>query len=178
MRKIVIAAASTKFLSAVRNMLSQSGLKYDYICSSASEVMSLCPQTDNAVLICGPLKDAPSVYLAKTLPDTWDIILLLSSDQPFPYYVSNVIPLTLPISRKEFCETVISVLGSQAQAFGAKATAVKVRPEEEKELIEKAKRVIMKQRGITESDAHRLLQRYSMNCSITMAESARRFLSD
>lgn len=176
MREIIVSAASQKLMSSLNDVLCLNGMTPARLCKSASEVCALFGEVENAVLVCGPLKDAPSIYLAKNVPDSWDVILLLSSNEPFPYYVSNIVPVTLPINRSEFAQIVLDVLGVQAESYGAKATAKKVRPQREKEIIEKAKQHLMKSRGISESDAHRLLQRYSMNCGITMYEAAKKFL--
>lgn len=176
MREIIVSAASQKLMSTLHKVLLGSGMAPARLCKNASEVFALFSEIEDALLICGPLKDTPSIYLAKSVPDSWDVVLLLSSNEPFPYYVSNIIPVTLPINRSEFTGIVSDALGVQSESYGAKATAVKVRPQQEKELIEKAKLRLMKDRGLCESDAHRFLQRYSMNLGITMYEAAKRFL--
>lgn len=176
MRNIVIAASSKKLTATLEKMLDVSGMSVCASCTSASEVQSLWSDVGDAVLICATLKDLPSIYLSKIMPDSWDMILLLTSEQPFPYYVSNVIPINLPVTRLELAETVQSVAGSMSSTFASKTTAKGARPKEETELIEKAKRKIMTERGFPEGDAHKLLQRYSMNSGITMVEAAKRFL--
>lgn len=176
MRDIVIAASSKKLTATLEKMLDASGLPVCASCTSASEVQSLWADVADAVLICATLKDLPSIYLSKIMPDSWDMILLLTSEQPFPYYVSNVIPINLPVTRLELAETVLGIAGSMSSTFASKTTAKGTRPKEETEVIEKAKKKVMAEREITESDAHKLLQRYSMNSGITMVEAAKRFL--
>ncbi|MCM1363955.1 MAG: ANTAR domain-containing protein [Faecalibacterium sp.] len=178
MRYVIVAAASQKLSGTIEKILSQGHIAVEQFCKSGSEVMAIQSDIDNAVLICGPLKDIPSIYLAKEIPDSWDMILLLSSNQPFPYYVSNITPINLPVNRLEFVETVRSVAEETSQVFAAKTTAKKVRSAEDTEIIESAKRKIMSSRGLSESDAHKLLQRYSMNLGISLVESAGRFVSE
>ncbi|MGN1418747.1 MAG: ANTAR domain-containing protein [Acutalibacteraceae bacterium] len=176
MRNIIIAGSASKLIAVLDKMLCQSDIHYQYVCRSASEILALTNELSDAVLICGPLKDVPSIYLAKNLPDTWDVILLLASNAPFPYYVSNIIPVNLPVNRMELVETILSVAEDASETYGTKSTAKKVRPKEEKEIIENAKRIIMRERQLSESDAHKLLQRYSMNLGITMQQAALRFI--
>ena len=176
MRDIVIAASSKKLTATLEKMLESSGVSACASCTSASEVQSLWSDMEDGVLICATHKDLPSIYLSKIMPDSWDMILLLTSEQPFPYYVSNVIPVNLPVTRLELAETVQSIAGSMSSTFASKTTAKGVRPKEETEIIENAKKKVMAERGITEGDAHKLLQRYSMNSGITMVEAAKRFL--
>lgn len=176
MRKIIIAASSKKLVSTLERMLDASGMPAFAVYTSGSEIQAVWSDIEDAVLICASLRDVPSIYLSKVMPDSWDMILLLTSEQPFPYYVSNVIPVNLPVTRLELIDTVVSVAGSENSTFAAKTTAKGVRPKEETEIIEKAKRKVMTERGISESDAHKLLQRYSMNSGISMVEAAKRFL--
>lgn len=176
MRNIVIAASSKKLTATLEKMLDASGLSACASCTSASEVQALWSDMEDAVLICATLRDLPSIYLSKIMPDRWDMILLLTSEQPFPYYVSNVTPVNLPVTRFELAETVASVAGSMNSTFASKTTAKGARPIEETRLIENAKRKIMQERKIPEGDAHKLLQRYSMNSGISMVEAAKRFL--
>ncbi|MBQ8135856.1 MAG: ANTAR domain-containing protein, partial [Clostridia bacterium] len=42
----------------------------------------------------------------------------------------------------------------------------------EKETVEQAKRLLMKQHGITEPEAHRSMQQYAMNHGVKMADYA------
>lgn len=176
MRDIIIATASSKLMSALCKMLLSFENLHVSSCKSGSEVMAYAAETENAVLLCGPLKDVPSIYLAKTVPDGWDVILLLSSNEPFPYYVSNIVPVTLPISRSELVAIINETVSLQGETYAAKATAKKVRPKNEREIIENAKKSIMNERNISENDAHKFLQHYSMNLGITLVEAAKRFL--
>ncbi|MCM1544233.1 MAG: ANTAR domain-containing protein [Ruminococcus sp.] len=178
MRKVIVAAASSKFSATLEKLLGQGDISVQLFCKSGSEVLSLQNDVDDAVLVCGPLKDIPAIYLARQIPESWDAVLLLDSNQPFPYYVSNITPITLPVNRMEFLETVRSIAEEFAQTFASKTTAKLMRNDEDKEVIERAKRKIMTERGISEGDAHKLLQRYSMNLGISMVASAMRFIGE
>ena len=46
----------------------------------------------------------------------------------------------------------------------------------EKETVNQAKRLLMKQHGITEPEAHRALQQYAMNHGVRMADYAAQIL--
>ena len=46
----------------------------------------------------------------------------------------------------------------------------------EKEAVDQAKRLLMKQHGITEPEAHRALQQYAMNHGVKMADYAAQIL--
>ena len=49
---------------------------------------------------------------------------------------------------------------------------------ESKDVVERAKALLMKQKGLSEPEAHRAMQRYAMNHGIRMAEFARQILEE
>ncbi len=52
------------------------------------------------------------------------------------------------------------------------------RTQEERALVERAKEVLMAQSGMTEEQAHRFLQKRSMNRGARLADTARRVLEE
>ena len=48
---------------------------------------------------------------------------------------------------------------------------------ESKDVVDRAKAVLMKQRGLTEPEAHRSMQQYAMNHGMKMAEFAAQILA-
>jgi response regulator NasT len=47
---------------------------------------------------------------------------------------------------------------------------------ESRELVNRAKEVLMKREGLTEPEAHRMIQQYAMNHGVRMADFARKIL--
>lgn len=178
MRELVITTANLKLLSSLEKILGSYYKIRPIQCKNSIELYNLTSTIDSAIVLLGPLKDKPSIVVARNIPSNWDAILFMTSEDPLPYYVSNIIPVNLPINKHDLFDTIDSLLDSSSESFGTKTTSKKVRSEEDKMIIEKAKIHIMKTRNITESDAHKLLQRYSMNLGITMIDSAKRFLKN
>lgn len=176
MRSIIIARTSAKLISSLEVLFRQIKIPVAAICKSGSEIRAIESSFDDAVLVCGPIKDMPAIYLSKILPSSWDMLLLVSSSQPFPYYVSNVTAINLPINKKEFLEIIQDISNVQTQTFGTKTLSKSTRSSEDKSIIDLAKRKIMAERGMSESDAHKYLQRYSMNIGVSLSEIANRIL--
>ncbi len=176
MRNIIIARTSAKLISSLETLFMQIKIPVSAVCKSGSEIRAIQSNFQDAILVCGPLKDMPAIYVSKILPNEWDMLLLVSSSQPFPYYVSNVTAINLPINKREFLQLIQEVSNTQNQTFATKTTAKSTKSEEDKTIIEEAKRKVMSQRGMSEGDAHKYLQKYSMNIGVSMAEIARRIL--
>lgn len=178
MNEIVIASANAKLLSSLETLIEVAYNQKPVVCKNSVELAAVIRERESAVLLLGPLKDKPSIAVARSMPSEWEVVLFLSSNSPFPYYVSNITPINLPVNKKEILQTVSELMESSSQTFGSKTTSKKQRSDEDKLIIEQAKKAIMSERSLSEGDAHKLLQRYSMNLGITMVESAKRFLKN
>lgn len=178
LRSIIIARTSAKLISSLEVLFRQIKVPIAAICKSGSEIRALESSFDDVVLVCGPLKDMPAIYVSKILPVSWDMLLLVSSSQPFPYYVSNVTAVNMPINKRKFLQMIQDISNVKTQSFGNKTTAKSTRTQEDKSVIDLAKKKIMSQRGMSEGDAHKYLQRYSMNIGVSLSEIANRILEE
>ena len=83
---------------------------------------------------------------------------------------TNVFRLASPFGRAELVSSVRMLL----QLHDMRKPR---RGGDERDLIERAKTLLMEQRGLTEAQAHQTLQRASMNLGLRMTECARRILN-
>ena len=82
----------------------------------------------------------------------------------------GVFKLTAPFGRGELASAVRMLM--QLQTMRAPH-----RSAEEEQLVLHAKRLLMEVNGLTEPQAHRALQRISMNLGLRMSDSARRIIN-
>ena len=83
---------------------------------------------------------------------------------------SGVFKLAAPFGRGELSSAVKMLM--QLQTMRAPHRSV-----EEEQLVLHAKRLLMEVNGLTEPQAHRALQRISMNLGLRMSDSAKRILN-
>jgi response regulator NasT len=87
----------------------------------------------------------------------------------------NLIKLAVPSSRAEFFASLDLAQG--VLAGGAPASRLHIqRSAEEERLICRAKAVLMEVNLMSEAEAHRFLQKYSMDTGLRLAETARLIL--
>ncbi len=169
MKDIIIAYPSKNTALQLRSFLESEGFHVSYVCALGSSVLNIAQELNEGVVICASfLSDMSAGNLGEHLPVGFDIISLSKSGSES--YMGNIINLPLPLHRDEFLQTV-SILVSTRSSFTK-------RDKNEGEIISNAKLILMNSMDITESQAHRYLQRESMNSGKRIADVAREIIND
>lgn len=169
MREIIVASSNTKAAEHIRAILQSGQMFVNNVYASGSEILSYASIRPDAVVVCGRLNDMTSVTLADMLPPDFDIVLLLPSGEPQTAFFSNMITLNMPLNRIEFLNTVRMLAATEKESFIPKL----IRSDEEKEILKSAKDILMERHHISEREAHKLLQRRSMETGMKIIEVAR-----
>lgn len=170
MRSIVIASSSQK-MTAKLNRVLLTVTDDIYYCKSGAQLYSLCDRIGGGVLIVSGFKDISVNDIKNTLSLDWDIVAVLPSGMPAPFYSSNLTVLTAPVSARELLsavEMLMNVTEYKKTAYEAeKADAVK-----------EAKNILMKRKCISEDKAHYLLQKLSMDKGLSMKKIAEQIIAE
>ncbi len=180
MRSVLLAFQSDQALAVMKNALAQCGYSIPAECKSGSEVVRTVGRMGGRVpiVVCGfRLGDMTAKDLYEMLPPGTNMVVLLSQAQGALRYEfpSEVLTLNLPVSRSDLLQTLDNIASISEEEFipGERVH----RTEDEKRIIEEAKSLLMDRHLMTESQAHRYLQRQSMNNGRKMVETAALILS-
>lgn len=174
MRDVVIASKNPRAAERVRSVLQSAQIFSSCICASGAEVLHYASIRPDAVVVCGRLSDMPAVRLAQLLPNGFDVVWLVQSGESPAGFCGNLVPLYSPIGRAELCDTVRVLAATGAET----ARPRRVRKEDEEALLREAKARIMERHAVSEREAHRLLQRRSMESGLKLTEVARLILDE
>lgn len=108
------------------------------------------------------MKDMTSAQLAEQLPQGFDIIAL--SKNGTEQYMGNMITLPVPMNRADFLSTV-QMLANSKSGFTRRSG-------NDSEYISKAKQALMSVYGMSETQAHKYLQKESMKSGKKIAAVA------
>ena len=170
MARIVIVSQSDDSRTKLYRLLISSGYQVFRSCSSGSELRrALSESEDCGVVMVG--------YTPDCKPDelVWDyresVQILLIAKQPVLENIESpeIFKLTMPASGQ-------AVIGAVEMLSQLHRMKLPRRTGESKDIVERAKAVLMKQKGISEPEAHRTMQQYAMNHGMKMAEFAQRIL--
>jgi hypothetical protein len=104
----------------------------------------------------------------------FDVVHLVSSSDAYQGFVSNMVELTMPLDRLEF----VSVVRTLTQLSSDITSRKKTRSVEENDLLTLAKRRVCENYGISEREAHRKIQKMSMEQGVRLMDVARKILEE
>ena len=170
MNRLIVAYEGEKQRELVRETLTSGGMAPRFVCQTGAEVIRAAHEMGRALVICGnKLRDMSADALAYDLGATAIVLVLAKNIQLDDCEHEGIFKLPAPFSRSELLTSV-----SMLKQLAEKATAAPPRrtASEEAEIGE-AKSILMRT-GMTESEAHRLLQRRSMESGERLVSVARR----
>lgn len=173
MRYIVLLCPDDNTTSKLKNVLSQSGLCVSFNVKSAPDALRLISSSlmGGVIISCG-ISPFNMGRLIQMLPQSWDILVLLSSGQTPPLQASNSSYMNMPLDRQSFVSAVTSLCVSSSSVFGSKSSYSGQRSKEETETIDRAKKIIMQKKHCSESEAYKLIRTESMNNGVKIYETA------
>ena len=170
MDQVIVAFASEKTCLRVREILEHSGTASCLTCRSGDQVRRWVNQLHIAAVVCGyKLAEECAPELLHDLPPFCSMLLVAPQNQLELVGGAHLYPLPAPVSRGALSEAVeLLLLVSRAAGQGFAR-----RSQQEQEVIHQAKALLMERCCLTEEEAHRFLQRKSMDRGEKLAQTAR-----
>jgi response regulator NasT len=176
MDKVIVAFESEKTLDQMRGILEREGIAVAAACTGGSQALRAARKYDGGVLLCGfKLRDMAAVELYHDIPPGYTLLVLANQAKLDQINEENIVKLSAPVQKKELIASVQMLLQTGAQR---EKPNVPKRSEEEKELIWKAKFLLMERQHMTEEQAHRFIQKRSMDAGYKMVQTAQIILGE
>jgi len=148
------------------SLLSSSGYPVYRLCSSAGELRRVRNDCDDGLLIlAGQLPDCSADELFWDYGSQVQILLIARPPVLEACEEAGVFRLALPTSQQ-------AVLGAVEMLTQLHRMRLPRRSADEKQLVEEAKALLMRRDGLTEPQAHRMLQQAAMSRGLRMADCA------
>ena len=160
MEKIIVAFESEKSCERICDILEGGSVAVCCKARSGGEVKRLVAKQHIGTIVCGyKLRDGSAASTMVVIARQ-DMLDMLSDD---------IFKLAAPVSKGDLCASVNMVL--QVGHRLEKALRPK-RNEEENEAVSKAKRHLMERDGLSEEEAHRYIQKKSMDSGAKLIQTA------
>lgn len=177
MGTILIAMPKEESSNHLVEIIKSEGLLYDIeVCRTASDVLRISNERDFGLIICTKqIMEMSYIELAGYIPEFFGMILLTkdaTSEMPSEY----VTRLILPLKKRELLQEIATMSNLFERRIRKKKKAPPRRSKEEQKLIDEAKALLMEQKGMTEPEAFRYIQKSSMDTGRGMVESAQMVL--
>ncbi len=173
MERIILAFDGEKTRRRLLELFASSRLGAT-ACATGGETLTQAAALEADLVICGvSLPDMGCEQLRRQLPARCAMLVLAAQEQLDQLTEPELETLSAPVRGSDLIAAVQSLL--RRHNDGAH---VPKRTDEERALITQAKALLMERCFMTEAQAHRFLQRYSMDTGSRMVDAARRLLDD
>lgn len=170
MDRIIAAFSNRNTALRVRELVEGAGLANVLVCDAAARVRRVAAVEAITLVVCGfQLPDASAQELFYDLPPSCSMLLIAPQAQLDLCPQPDIFRLPAPVSRWDLLSSVEDLL---RLGRGVRPSSKPPRSEDEKAVIAKAKVILMERWGMTEDQAHRFLQKKSMDARVKLSQTA------
>lgn len=176
MLSIIIAFPKNEDGMNIKNALVRNGFDVNAICTTGAQVISIANDLDGGIVLCGyRLLDMHYSELNNYLPKGFEMLLMASAVRLEECTDNNIVCLSMPIKMNDMINTLQMM--SYNYRRRKKREKPKARSDEDSSIIAKAKQLLMERNNMTEEEAHRYLQKHSMDSGNKLVEMAEMILA-
>ncbi len=170
MDRIVVAFANEEAQRRILRLLASDGWDPAVCCVSGAEAIRTTRKLGSAIVVCGfKLRDMTASDLAADLRGTAVLLVVSSAANLELCEGENLYKLATPATRSDFFASLDMLRRFEEKNLHHPPPK---RREEDQKLIRTAKELLMDVNRMTESEAHRFLQKRSMDSGMKLAEMA------
>ena len=174
MEQVIVAFENTKSAGRIKEILETSGTASCILCKTADQVRRTANKLHITAVICGfKLADQSAEALAGDLPSSCAVLVLASQNLLDLLQNDDLFQLPAPVSKGDLTASVRMLLQMGRRLERALRPR---RSPEELEVIQQAKALLMDRNGMTEEQAHRFLQKSSMDNGTKLLQTAQMVL--
>ena len=178
MTGIIVVFPSLDTGKKIKSILTRSGFSVAGVCTSGAQALQEANDLTVGVVLCTyRLPDMMYRELRDCLPAEFQMVAICSREQWEDNGDSGVVSLSQPLKVHELISTMEMVVSHAERIRRKRRTQPRRRTGEEKALIDRAKAVLMERNNMTEAEAHRYLQKTSMDNGTGFTETTQMILS-
>ncbi|MBQ9361426.1 MAG: ANTAR domain-containing protein [Lachnospiraceae bacterium] len=175
MTGIIVAFPKLENAQKIQNLLIRSGFKVLSLATTGAQVMAATDGLTDGIVVCGyKFPDMMYDEIREDLPDSFDMMLVAGrASLQEAVGIDGVVCVEMPIKAGDVVETLAMMAEAAERRKKKRKSAPKVRSKEEQDIIAEAKAILIERNNMTEDEAHRYLQKTSMDTGASMVEAAR-----
>lgn len=176
MTSIIVAFSRPEDARNVKGILMRNGFQVVAVCTSGAQAITAAENINGGILISGyRFEDMLFDELRQYLPPAVDMLLISSPSRMSGQNVRDVICLPMPLKVHDMISTLNMM--DQARSRRRLKNRSKTRSYTERNVIDEAKVLLMERNNMTESEAHRYIQKCSMDSGTNLVETAQMVIS-
>ena len=178
MTNIIVAFPKQDSARNIKKILMQNGFHVNAVCTTGAQALQSANELGGGIIVCGyRFVDMMYTELHEYLPAQFEMLLVASPANCGSRDVENLVCLSMPLKVNELLQTVEMMDYTITRRRKKARQAPKQRTEEENALIQDAKALLMERNNLSEEEAHRYMQKRSMDNGTGLTETAQMILS-
>jgi response regulator NasT len=177
MADIIVAFPKMEDAKNLRKLLLRNGYDVNIVCDSGAQIVSEVNQLDGGVVICGyRFRDMHFSEIQEYLPAGFQMLLLASPAKLQDSDIRDIVTLPMPLKVQDLLNTLEMMMTQYFRWKKKQKKKPKVRSESDRRTVTKTKELLMERNHMTEEEAHRYIQKLSMDSGTDLVETARMIL--
>ena len=178
MVNIIVAFPKIENGKSIKSILIKNGFHVNGLCTTGAKTLQYADMLEEGIVVCaGRLMDMACQQLREYLPDSFEMLVMSAPGSLEEEPMEHVLYLTMPLKVHELVSTMEMMAYAMERRKRKKKFRQPERSQEEKETLQKAKEVLMERNHMTEEEAHRYIQKSSMDSGTGLVEAAQMMLS-
>ena len=175
---MIVAFSKAEDGRSIQNILVRNGYQVAAVCTSGAQAAAAADGLNGGIVVCGwRFEDMMYQELKSCLPPSFSMLLIASPSRLAEKPEEGVIYLSMPLKVCDLLGTVEMMVQAQTRLRRKQKSRPKERSPQEQELIDQAKALLMERNGMTEAEAHRYIQKCSMDSGTNLVETAQMVIS-
>lgn len=178
MSSIIVVFPKIEDAKSIRNLLMRYGFTVTAVCCTGAQALNAIDGLHGGIVVCGyRFPDMMYDQLKENLPPKFEMLLLGSQGVISQCQGSGVLCVRMPLKAQDLIDTINMVERNITRRRKKEREKPKVRDAKEQAVILEAKRLLMERNHMSEEEAHRYIQKTSMNNGTNMVETAEMVIS-
>lgn len=173
MVSIVIVFPRLEDARNIRNICMRYGYDVAGICTGGAQALQIIDGLEEGIVVCGyRLSDMLYSELSDCLPPRIEMLLVASQSVLYGCRDNDIVCLQLPLKVHDFMNTLEMMAGNIQRRRKREKQKPRERSKKERKVIQNAKQLLMERNNMTEEEAHRYIQKCSMDSGRNLIETA------
>lgn len=178
MANVIVAFSKPEDARSIKNILARSGFSVTAVCNSGAQALTQMGNLSSGLIVCGyRLVDMLYRELHDNMPSEFAMLMISSPSKWDSNMPEDVVCLPMPLKVHDLVSTLEMMDQTQAQRRRKERQKPKKRSDGEKGVIDQAKKLLMERNGMSEEEAHRYIQKCSMDSGTNLIETAQMVIS-
>lgn len=178
MTNIIVLFSKIEDAKNIRNLLVRRGFTVPAVCTTGAQALASANGLGDGIIVCGyKYPDMMFSELHDCLPSHFEMLLVASQRVWSEYGREGVVCVTMPLKVHELLDTLEMMSAEIERCRKKRKSRPRERTEEEKKILQEAKTLLMERNSMSEEEAHRYIQKCSMDSGTNLVETAEMILS-